>query len=419
MKNMIKTFIAFVLTAAVCLAAFILDINDRSTDVYPNDDTIIRLYGEAHGSQEYYDIELELWKSCYEEGYRNLFLELPYYSAEFLNIWMKEDSDDLIDVWFGEIDGTLSGNQYYNDFFHKIKETCPETIFYGTDVGHQKDTTGVRYLDYLEEQGLQASENYLLAQECIRQGEEFYKSRTDDSGISPVREDYMVSNFEAAYERCGGGRIMGIYGSYHTDLYNKSLMAGRLRERYGDVISSVKISSIAFDEKNPYYIGFCLTGFLYLIMLFVPNIIWAKGKKPDGYEDAEKRESKALLAFERIGQALATVSVLIFPSINPVIKKLPEGIFFRWNLLILIAAFVLMILYECYWIKYFRSSRSMEDMYSSFAGFPVAGATLPVIALLLMGVYSRNLIVIISAVILGIGHIGIHLKHRNEIFNNH
>ena len=65
----------FILTVAVCLAAFILDINDRSTDVYPNDDTIIRLYGEAHGSHEYYDIELVLWKSCYEKGYRNLFLD--------------------------------------------------------------------------------------------------------------------------------------------------------------------------------------------------------------------------------------------------------------------------------------------------------------------------------------------------------
>ena len=33
-----------------------------------------------------------------------------------------------------------------------------------------------------------------------------------------------------------------------------------------------------------------------------------------------------------------------------------------------------MILYEVYWIRYFRSNRTMEDMYSSLLGIPVAGA---------------------------------------------
>lgn len=54
----------------------------------------------------------------------------------------------------------------------------------------------------------------------------------------------------------------------------------------------------------------------------------------------------------------------------------------------------LMVLYECYWIKYFKSSKTMRDFYMSFAGFPVAGATLPVTACLLLGIYSGNAIVI-------------------------
>jgi hypothetical protein len=150
-------------------------------------------------------------------------------------------------------------------------------------------------------------------------------------------------------------------------------------------------------------------------MLFVPNIIWGSGSKPAGYDEAEKRENKVLLAFERIGQVAATVSVLIFPAIDPLIKILPDGLYFKWRILFLITAFILMILYECYWIKYFKSTRTLEDMYSSFAGFPVAGATLPVLALLLMGIYSRNLIVMASSIILGVGHIGIHLKHLRDI----
>jgi maltodextrin utilization protein YvdJ len=56
----------------------------------------------------------------------------------------------------------------------------------------------------------------------------------------------------------------------------------------------------------------------------------------------------------------------------------------------------------------------MEDFYSSYAGFPVAGATLPVLAALILGIYAQNWIVIAVSVILGIGHIGIHLTHRRE-----
>ena len=46
----------------------------------------------------------------------------------------------------------------------------------------------------------------------------------------------------------------------------------------------------------------------------------------------------------------------------------------------LIAAFVLMIMHELYWIRYFKSEKTMKDFYSSIMGIPVAGATLPVIA---------------------------------------
>ena len=112
---------------------------------------------------------------------------------------------------------------------------------------------------------------------------------------------------------------------------------------------------------------------------------------------------------------MVTCEFLIFPALNPYIKLLPDGVFFDWKIIMYVAALVLMILYECYWIRYFRSERTLRDQYSSFAGFPVAGATLPVIAVFLLGLYSMNLIVTFSGIILGIGHIGIHLRHYKEI----
>ena len=57
----------------------------------------------------------------------------------------------------------------------------------------------------------------------------------------------------------------------------------------------------------------------------------------------------------------------------------------------------------------------MTDFYSSFLGIPVAGASLPVAAFLFLGIYGGNLLLILSVVVLGIGHIGIHLSHRREV----
>ena len=74
-----------------------------------------------------------------------------------------------------------------------------------------------------------------------------------------------------------------------------------------------------------------------------------------------------------------------------------------------------MILYEIYWVRYFKSEKTTADFYRNLLGIPAAGASLPAAAFLLLGVYGRNIFMIISAVIFGIGHIGIHLNHRKEI----
>lgn len=74
-----------------------------------------------------------------------------------------------------------------------------------------------------------------------------------------------------------------------------------------------------------------------------------------------------------------------------------------------------MIFYELYWIRYFKSPRNMKDMYCDFYGIPLAGATLPVIAFLLLGICADNIFLIISSIILGIGHIAIHFNHEREV----
>ena len=112
--------------------------------------------------------------------------------------------------------------------------------------------------------------------------------------------------------------------------------------------------------------GFSYIGLIWLIMLTVPNLIWTKNQ-PKDYEKYSSNENKILLAFERCGQVIVTTTALIFSDFN-------------------------------------------------FKGFNfwVAGATLPVIAFFLLGIYGGNIVMLVGTIVLGIGHIGIHLQHEKD-----
>lgn len=153
-------------------------------------------------------------------------------------------------------------------------------------------------------------------------------------------------------------------------------------------------------------LGFSYVGLIYLAMLFIPNIIWSKNL-PEDYEKYVVRENKALRAMERIGEVLVSCAALIFADFN-----IGAWSGRSWWLVLSFAA---MILYEAYWIRYFRSEKTMKDFYADILGIPVAGATLPVIAFFLLGVYGRNPCMMIAVVLLGIGHIGIHVGHKKEL----
>ena len=154
------------------------------------------------------------------------------------------------------------------------------------------------------------------------------------------------------------------------------------------------------------HFGFSYVGLSFLVMLMLPNIIWTKNQ-PKDYEKYVVNENKVLLTFERIGEVLVSCIALVFSDFN--IK--PWSYWSWW----LVTAFLLMVLYEIYWIRYFRSEKTMKDFYSSILGIPVAGATLPVLAFLFLAIYGRNVILGVAVLILGIGHIGIHLMHKKEI----
>ena len=148
--------------------------------------------------------------------------------------------------------------------------------------------------------------------------------------------------------------------------------------------------------------GFSYVGTVFLLALFVPNVIWAICARPEGYDPSS--ENRLLLSLERVGQVVTVGAAVLFAETN-----LRRWTLWSWWLL---AAVVLMAAYEIAWIRYFAGRRTVRDFYRSLLGLPVPLASLPVGAFLLLGVYGHLLPLIVATVVLGIGHVGIHLQHK-------
>lgn len=260
----------------------------------------IYLYGEAHGNAKIIDKEFELWSKYYHnEGIRHLFVELPYFTAEYLNLWMQADNDDILEEIYADWMGTASHNPYTKAFYIKIKSECPETIFHGTDIGHQYESTGNRFLSYLAANDLSGSEAYTLTTEAIEQGRLFY-SQEDDV----YRENKMTENFIREFEKLGSESIMGIYGSAHTaldgmDYVTQSVpcMANQLQEHYGDNLYSEDLSWVAKDIEPSRVDNITLQGKEYAASYF-------------GKEDLEGFKDYAYREFWRVEDAYEDVKDL-------------------------------------------------------------------------------------------------------------
>lgn len=222
------------------------NISSHSSEVVQSGQ--IFLYGEEHAVKTILEKEFELWSMYYyNEGMRDLFVELPYYSAEFLNLWIQSETDDILDQLYQDWEGTAMHSQDVIDFYKQIKSKCPETIFHGTDVGHQYNTTGERYLAYLRESGQgNDSEQYRLAQEAIEQGRHYYQHSDN-----VYRENTMVENFIREFDSLNGVNVVGIYGTAHIGIdamdyatNTVPCMANQLNGHYGDALHTKDLTLV-------------------------------------------------------------------------------------------------------------------------------------------------------------------------------
>lgn len=142
-------------------------------------------------------------------------------------------------------------------------------------------------------------------------------------------------------------------------------------------------------------------GVIYILGLLVPNLFWTK-HQPIGYDSMH--ENKVLLIFERVGQILTSCFAIIsFQKVS------------YHSIVFLVISMIAMLFYEGFWVRYFKSPKTIADFYISFLGMPLAGATYPIIAFLCLGISLQNIFLVISTILLGIGHIGIHFQHFQDL----
>lgn len=153
------------------------------------------------------------------------------------------------------------------------------------------------------------------------------------------------------------------------------------------------------------HVGFSYIGAVFLLGLFIPNIVWALTTRPRDYDPSA--ENRVLRWLERTGQVLTTATAVGFTGTN----LRPWTPWSSW----LAAAAVLMVGYEAAWVRYFAGGRTSRDLYRSLAGVALPLSTLPVAAFLLLGVYGRLWPLIAATIVLGIGHVGIHAQHYRNL----
>ena len=214
----------------------------------------IFIYGEEHANAACLDKELALWQTCYSQGMRHLFIEMGAGSTLLLNRWMAAEDDAYWDMVYGACEGTLFHAEVVADFYHQIKETCPDTVFHGFDIEHQYATSGEKARQLLEDEGKTDTDVYRTVEQSIKQGVMYYRRGADDE--ADVQREYaLAANFCTAFDALGGVSVVAFCGGAHADPNGMDhqtgtvpSMAAQIAAHYGSKVT-LTCANLARVEK--------------------------------------------------------------------------------------------------------------------------------------------------------------------------
>ncbi|MCL2363932.1 MAG: hypothetical protein FWC71_04635 [Defluviitaleaceae bacterium] len=229
-------------------------VDDPEPIALPPSTGRIFMFGETHGDGAILERVLEIWSEFYHDyGMRHFFLENSYFGAQWLNLWMHADDDTILYALFADWHDTSKNNPYQLDFYRAFKRDFPETIFHGVDIGHQSNTSGQRFIQYLITNNLTNTTSYALTRENMQQFNHFQS--TQNHGLrSSV---YMPKNFIREFDRLGNQDIMIVNGGAHTHIgYFQGqpgvpTLASVLYERYGNALHLFDLTHYASPVMEP------------------------------------------------------------------------------------------------------------------------------------------------------------------------
>ena len=120
---------AMLLTLAACSARITsvniaVPVSHSSGQIY--------LYGEQHAVAKILDKEFAQWDDYYHsKNMRHLFIEMHYYTTEFLNLWMKSDNDVILDEIYADWDGSQAQTPMSKSFTKRSKTHVLKRFFTG------------------------------------------------------------------------------------------------------------------------------------------------------------------------------------------------------------------------------------------------------------------------------------------------
>lgn len=237
---------------AVCIICSVIMLA-LCTSVKKESDTRIYLFGEAHGSPAILKYEGLQWKKYYhEQGMRHLFIELDYWTAKLLNVWMHEESDEILMAIYKATENSYSHIPEFLEFYRNIKSDCPETVFHGVDIWGGPEIEDLP--EWIEEGMITEEESKILKAnaECRNN---FRKNETENYAPWAIREPQMTLNFIREFDALPADeKIMGIFGNAHVCYDRESTgncdsMRVQLEKHYGIKIKCTDITYLC-EEKN-------------------------------------------------------------------------------------------------------------------------------------------------------------------------
>lgn len=278
------------------------------------------LSGEAHGIQLSYKMEKYMATYFMENhGVRNIVEEMPFSAAEMLNEYLDTGDETTLNNILNKFKTTFSDNQDTYDlykFYYEYNKTLPvdnKLTFVGVDIERVPEATGIYINRLIKDVEGEPSQDiaemvkeikihnnfydrFFLNDLCksLEENTEEYEKYLGDKffyfdlavrnimldATMEEREVAMIENFQAYYEKLGGGKYYGQCGRAHVI---KTTDTGD-----GDV--GGKVSSFAYGINNDFE---PLKGKVYSMIYLYSNSYSNHGGFIDSISDISLPESRA------------------------------------------------------------------------------------------------------------------------------